>query len=158
MYNGLLHLHNFLRWVILIFLVIAVIRHLIGMTSNRKFTTTDRKIDTILMTTAHIQFLIGLYQWFAGPWGYKLLANVSMAEIMANKAYRFWVVEHNTGMLIAIVLITIGRGVFRKNISDEKKHRRAFWLFTFALLLIIASVPWPFREIIGRPWFPGMRS
>jgi hypothetical protein len=72
---------------------------------------------------------------------------------MKNPAQRFWVIEHNTGMLIAIILITIGRGVSRKNLPDLSKHRRTFWFFLIALLIILASVPWPGREGIGRPLF-----
>jgi hypothetical protein len=158
MYTGLVHLHNVLRWVVLILLVIAILRHLAGFTGKKPFTNGDRKVDLFLMISAHIQLLLGLYQWFVGPWGLKLIQNVEggMGEIMRNPAYRFWTVEHNTGMLIAIILITIGRGVVKKNIPDISKHRRAFWFFLVALVLILASIPWPGREGFGRPLFPGM--
>ena len=56
------------------------------------------------------------------------------------------------GMLIAIVLITIGRGVAKKSIPDAAKFKRSFWLFLIALVIILATVPWPFREGIGKPW------
>jgi hypothetical protein len=35
MYTGLVHLHNFLRWVILLLLIVAVIRHFAGMTGKK---------------------------------------------------------------------------------------------------------------------------
>lgn len=152
MYTGIVHLHNVLRWVILLLIITAIVRHLKGMTGRKPFTDGDRKTDLFLMITAHIQLLLGLIQWFVGDWGYKLLKNAdSMGEVMKNPAQRFWIVEHNTGMLIAIILITIGRGAAKKNIPDTSKHKRAFWLFLFALILILASVPWPGREGIGRP-------
>lgn len=156
MYNGIVHLHNVLRWVVLLLLVIAIIRHLSGMSGKKPFSAGDRKIDLFLMISAHIQLLIGLYQWFFGPWGLKLIQSVEggMGEIMKTPAYRFWIVEHNTGMLIAIILITIGRGSFRKKITEQAKHKRAFWMFLIALLLILASIPWPGREGIGRPLLP----
>jgi hypothetical protein len=53
-------------------------------------------------------------------------------------------------MLVATVLITIGRGVVKKQIADPIKYKRAFWLFLLALLIILATIPWPGREIIGR--------
>ncbi|HUR12322.1 MAG TPA: hypothetical protein VM012_13180 [Flavitalea sp.] len=156
MYNGLLHLHNFMRWVILLFLLIALFRHLSGMTGKKPFTNADRKTDLFLMISAHITLLIGIYQWFAGDWGYKKIASLGMKGVMEDPAARFFAVEHLAGMLIAIILITIGRGVYRKNITDVEKHRKSFWLFFVALILILASVPWPFREAIARPLFPGM--
>ena len=156
MYTGLLHLHNLLRWVILILLVIAIIKSFSGMTGKKPFTKGDKKTGLFLMIAAHIQLLIGLYEWFFGAWGLKLIRNVGMGEAMKEPAYRFWTVEHITGMLIAIILITIGRGASKKNISDRAKHSKTFWFFLIAFILILAVVPWPFREAIARPLFPGM--
>jgi hypothetical protein len=156
MFNGLVHLHNFLRWVVLLFLVIAVIRHLAGMSGKKPFTSADKRTGLFLMISAHIQLLIGLYLWFAGPRGLSLIRNTGMGEIMKNPEWRFWTVEHNTGMLIAIILITIGRGVSKKALPDLTKHKRSFWLFFIALIIILAVIPWPGREHIGRPLFPGM--
>ena len=75
---------------------------------------------------------------------------------MKNATYRFWVIEHSLMMLIAVALISIGRGAAKKNIPDVSKHRRGFWFFLIALIVILAAVPWPGREGIGRPLLPGM--
>ena len=155
MYTGLLHLHNLLRWVILILLLVALFRHLAGMNKKRLVSAGDKKVDLFLMIAAHTTFVIGLYQWIAGPWGLKLITNNGMSVVMENAAYRFFAIEHITGMLIAIVLITIGRGKVKRAV-DYTAHKKAFWFFLVALIFILASVPWPFREAIARPWFPGM--
>lgn len=159
MYTGLLHLHNTMRWVILILLLVAIYRHFTGMNAKRPFSNADKKTDLFLMISAHITLLIGIYQWVAGPWGLKNIQGMGMGEVMKSSVYRFWAVEHLTGMLIGIALITVGRGVFRKSIADEQKHRRALLLFVVALVVIAASVPWPFREVgVGRPLFPGSKA
>lgn len=155
MYNGLLHLHNLGRWAILVLLVLAIYKALTGMMGNKPFGTGDKKIGLFLMIIAHIMLLVGLYQWFAGPWGLQNIKNLGMAATMKDSVYRFWAIEHMTGMIIGIVLITIGRGTFRKNINDKAKHTRSFWLYMIALVVIFASVPWPWREV-ARPLFPGM--
>jgi len=156
MYNGLVHLHNVIRWILLILLLVALFRHLSGMTGKKPFTSGDRKTDLFLLISTHTQFLIGLYLWFFGPWGFQLLRKIGMGAAMKEPAYRFWTVEHITGMWIAVILITIGRSVTKKNIPDGAKHKKAFWFFFIALLLILATVPWPFRAAIARPLFPGM--
>ena len=155
MYNGLLHLHNLLRWIILLLLLIALFRHLAGMNNKRAVSAGDKKVDLFLMISAHITLVVGIYQWIAGPWGLKLIQTMGVGEVMKNSSYRFFAVEHFAGMLIAIILITIGRGAAKRAI-DWRAHKKAFWFFLIALLLIIVSVPWPFREAIARPWFPGM--
>jgi hypothetical protein len=157
MYEGLLHLHNLLRWVILILLLVAIYKSYTGMTSNRVYDKSDKKVGLFLMIAAHITLLIGLYQWVVGDVGLKMIQSAGMGEVMKNKASRFWAVEHITGMLIAIILITIGKGVAKKSFADRVKFRKAFWYFLIALALILVTVPWPFREGIGRPLIPGMR-
>lgn len=147
MNTGLLHLHNILRWVILILLLIALVQ---------AFTKKEglKKTSLFLLIAAHTTLLLGLYQWyFSETVGLKvLLANMgSFGAIMKDSFARFWAVEHITGMVIAIILITIARGRAKKGIYSS-----ASWLYLIALIAILASVPWPFREGIGRPWFPGM--
>jgi len=154
MYQGILHLHNLGRWVVLILLLVAVFKSLAGMTGNKPFTPGDKKTGLFLMIAAHIMLLIGLYQWFAGP-GLQSIQSMGMKNVMQNGVARFWAVEHPVGMLIGIILITIGRGSAKKNISDKAKHSRSFWFYFFALIIIVASVPWPFREV-ARPLLPGM--
>jgi hypothetical protein len=156
MYTGLLHLHNLLRWVIIVLIVIAIFRHLAGMNQKRAVNAGDKKIDLFLMISAHLTLVLGLVQWFVGDFGFKLIkAAGGMGEVMKNSAMRFWVVEHLTGMLIAIVLITIGRGKVKRAV-DYTAHKKAFTFFLLALIIILASVPWPFREAVARPLFPGM--
>lgn len=155
MHQGLVHLHNLLRWVVLILLLVAIYRHFRGMSGQKTFTNGDKKTGTFLMISTHIQFTIGLILWFIGPWGFKVLSTIGFGEAMKNPVYRFWTMEHNLGMLIAVVLITIGRGVSKKDIADITKHKRSFWFYLIALLLILVSIPWPGREA-GRPIFPGL--
>jgi hypothetical protein len=154
MYQGLVHLHNFMRWVILLLLIFNIIRHITA--SSKPFGAQDKKLGLMLMVAAHITLLLGLYQYFAGDFGFKLIQQYGMGEVMKIASVRFWAVEHITGMILAIALITVARGVFRKVIPDAAKHKRALLLYTIALLLILAVVPWPFREGVARPWFPGM--
>lgn len=155
MYNGILHLHNVLRWVILLLLLIALFRHLSGMSGKKPFTSGDRKTGLFLMISAHLMLLIGLYQWFAGNWGYEKISTLGFSGVMKDPASRFFAVEHLAGMAIGIILITIGRGVSKKNLPDVVKHRKSFWYYFIALIIILVSVPWPFRETVARPLFPG---
>lgn len=155
MYQALLGIHNIGRWVVLILLIAAIIKSASAMSGNKNFTGADKKVGLFLMISAHIMLLIGLYQWFAGPWGLQNIQTQGMKAVMQNDVSRFWAVEHITGMIVGIVLITIGRGSARKNISDKAKHTRSFWFYLFALIIIVASVPWPFRDV-ARPLFPGM--
>jgi hypothetical protein len=148
----LIVLHSLLRWVILILLLAAIVQSYSGMSSGRSFSNGDRKLGLFLMISAHTTLLLGLVLWFFGPFGLSLALDNGMGAVMKNAVMRYWVVEHFVGMLIAIVLITVGRGVAKKSIPDPAKFRRAFWLFLVALIIILVTVPWPFRTGVGRPW------
>lgn len=147
---GLLHLHSFLRWVILILLVVNIVRHLSA--SNKPYTAGDKKLGLFLMISAHITLLIGLYQVIFGRFGWMNLPEGT--SVMKDTFWRFYLVEHPIGMIVGIVLITIGKGVARKPITDAAKHKKAALLFTIALIVIAAVIPWPFREIVGRSLMP----
>jgi Gpi18-like mannosyltransferase len=99
--------------------------------------------------------LLGFFQYFYGALGINAFKEMGSA-VMKDKVLRYWAVEHIAGMLVSIVLITLGYGVRKKAFSDFLKHRRALILYSIALLLILASMPWPWREGVARPWFPGM--
>ena len=157
MQTGLVHLHNLLRWIVLVLLVISIVKSYSGWKNKKVFTPGDKKIWLFTMIAAHTTLLIGLYQWLAGRYGMLTTSLPEGTSVMKEKFYRFFWVEHPVGMIIGIVLITLARGMSKKNISDNDKFRKAFWLFLIALIVILVTIPWPFREVVGRPIFPGMK-
>lgn len=156
MQTGLVHLHNFLRWVILILLVLSILKAYSGWQAKKAFSAGDKKIWLFTLISAHITLLLGLYQASFGRYGCFTTTLPEGTSFMKDKFFRFYWVEHPLGMIVAILLITLGYGMAKKSITDEAKYKKAFYYFLIALILILTSIPWPSREIIGRPWFPGM--
>jgi hypothetical protein len=74
---------------------------------------------------------------------------------MKNAASRFWVVEHPVGMILSIILITIAHSTSKKDLAHATKHKRMLLLQFLALVVIVATIPWPVREAIARPLLPG---
>jgi hypothetical protein len=143
MTTGLVHLHNLLRWVVLIAMLFAIVQLLLKKDAL--------KASKVLLISAHSTLVLGLYQYFFGPMGFKLIQAAGMKVAMASSAIRFWAVEHISSMLIAIILITIGH--IKKKKGGAPKT--TLILYILALLLIFAAIPWPFRAEIGRPLYPG---
>ena len=143
METGLLHLHNILRWIVLVLLLLALFQ---------AFTKKDslRSSSLWLMISAHTMLLIGLYQFIAGRYGWLTVQLPEGQSVMSDKFYRFFLVEHPLMMIIAVVLISVARGK-----AKALAYKPTSWLLLAALVLILAAVPWPFRELVGRPWFPG---
>jgi hypothetical protein len=156
METGFVHLHNILRWVVLILLILSIVKAYTGWQSKKAFSYGDRRIWLFTLISAHINFLIGLYLWLWGRFGMLKADLPPGTSVMKDKFLRFFWVEHPTFMILSIVMITLGNSMGKKAVPDEIKYKRAFWFFFIALLMILVAVPWPFRSGIGRPWFPGM--
>lgn len=146
MYQILQSAHSGLRWVVLVLLLAAVVFSLIKWLGDKPFSTTHRKLAMFGMISTHIQFLLGLVLWFISP-----KVNFSMSA-MKDAASRFFLVEHTLGMLIAIVLITIGYSKAKRQLP-EASSKTIFWFYAIALFIIIGSIPWPFRAELGGSWF-----
>jgi hypothetical protein len=150
-YNPLLLVHSIGRWILLLLLLIAILKSVAP--GNQSFTTGYQKIGLFLTIVADLMLLVGLYLWFTGPRGYNLIEENGMSAVMKNNTLRFFAVEHQVGMLLSIILIHIGKAQGKKNITDKAKHRKTVIFYLLALLIILASIPWPFREVgEGRGW------
>ena len=150
MFSVLLQVHNILRWVILLLLLLSILQSFIGWIKHRELREGDAKLWLFTMISMHTTLLIGLILLLFGRYGMLTSGLPEGVNLMQDKFYRFYWVEHPVGMLIATVLITLGRGVVKKQITDPLKYKRAFWFFLIALVIILATIPWPYREIVGR--------
>jgi hypothetical protein len=151
-YSLLLHLHSIGRWIILLLLLFAIFNSLVA--GQRPWIRTDGRTGSILTIFADLMFVIGISLWYFGPRGYKFIEEFGMSAVMKNSAYRFFAIEHITMMLIAVILIHIGKVQGKKAISDKAKHRRTIIFYLLALIIILISIPWPFRQVgVGSHWF-----
>jgi cytochrome bd-type quinol oxidase subunit 2 len=146
----LLALHNLVRWAILVFGVWALINAITGIINKRNYTSADNRSNLFFMISCDIQLLLGLILYFSGGWFNQLKSNTKF--VMQDTYSRFFAVEHGFMMILALILVHIGRSSVKKAISDASKHRRMLIFFGLAILLIIAATPWPFKEMVGRPW------
>lgn len=149
MLTGFKHLHSANRYVLLALLLIVIIISLKKWKGNEEYTKQDDKLNLLTFIFTHVQLLLGLVLYFTSNW-------VQFNEnTMFNALLRFFTMEHLVGMLIAITLITIGRIKGKKITDSVKRHKLTFWYFLIALVIMGASIPWPFRafaEAAGIGW------
>jgi len=141
MYTGLLHTHNMFRWLVLIVIVLAVVFALVGWINKRDWNKKDNITGLILTIFMDIQFLVGIIL-------YAVVSPITKAAFsdfgaaMKNADLRFYAVEHILMMVIALVLVHIGRSKSKKTVAPWKKHRAAAIFYGIALVLILAAIPW----------------
>lgn len=152
MHGLLLLLHSLLRWIVIVLGLLAAGRGLAGWLGRKPWSPADDRAGLLFVTGLDVQVLIGLLL-------YAVLSPITtgafqnMGGAMQNAVVRFWVVEHLMAMVLGLVLAHLGRVRVRAAAEPSLRHRRAAIFFGFALLLVLAGVPWPFMPV-ARPLWP----
>jgi hypothetical protein len=141
LYSVLLVLHNIVRWLVVIFLIVALARSYLGWLGRRDWSGTDRRTVLFAGMAIDIQFLLGLILYiFASPITRQAFQDFGAA--MSNPLLRFFAVEHLVSMILAIILVHIGTGIGRRANTDVAKHRGVAILYSLALVIILLAIPW----------------
>jgi hypothetical protein len=150
MYTTLLVLHSWLRWAALITGIGATIMAMRDSSGPSGSSRLDRW-GMGLVTLLDIQLLLGLLMYLVfSPTMEAIRANFGGA--MKDPVARFWAVEHISGMLVAVILVHVGRVLGRKATSPDSKRMKLFVCFGIATVLMLLSIPWPGLRA-GRPLF-----
>lgn len=142
MYNALLFTHSYLRYIILILLIVVVLASLLGMINKKPYTDGDNKLGLFLFISTHLQLLLGLILFFISP-----VVQFSGAA-MKDDTTRYWLVEHSSAMLIAIVFITLARATSKKITDGQAKHKRMFVFNLIALVIIVFTISISGRDFL----------
>ncbi|RYG05955.1 MAG: hypothetical protein EOO02_02180 [Chitinophagaceae bacterium] len=149
MFGSLLFFHSLVRWVLFILMLVAVIIAWFGFRYSRPFTRSANALRHWTATSAHIQLMIGIVLYAKSPW-VKLF---QQSKFRAGNEAVFFGMIHISGMLVAIVLLTIGSAKAKREKTDTLKYRTMFRWFFAALILIMILIPWPFSPLSSRGLF-----
>ena len=156
MNTGLLHVHSLLRYLIVLVALWAIIKAASGMSGGKTYTKSDQRPGLFYLIFMDLQLVVGLLLYVTGGFGLKRIQEMGMGEVMKDSISRFFVMEHTLMMLIALILVHVGYAQTKKaGLTDQKKYSKSFWFFLISFIVILAAVPWPFRDL-GRGWLPGM--
>jgi len=134
MYTFLLHAHSGLRWLVLLAVVLAVLKSLIGLFGGLDYKKFDKILAVSFVGMMHLQLLIGLVLYFF----YSPFITYNMSD--ANS--RFWSVEHLALMLFAVIAAQVGRSISKKSNDSQVKFRFQSIFFGMSLVLMLLGIPW----------------
>jgi len=145
LYSLTLLFHSTVRYFVLIAMLVTIYRSIIALVQGKSFGPGDEKLSVWLLIMAHTQLILGLVLYGISP------AVIFSAASMKDPGTRYWLVEHITTMIIAVILITLSR-VTTKNLTDDaKKHRRVLIYNVLAGLLILMAIQMSGRGFLGLP-------
>lgn len=153
MYTTVLLLHSWLRWPVLLFGLLAIVRAVAGGAARRPWLRLDDRIGLLFIISLDLQVLLGLVLYFVlSPITQTALDDFGRA--MQVSALRYWAVEHVFGMVVGAFLAHRGRARVRAISDAGRKHKVAAVFFVLAMVAILASIPWPGLPN-ARPLFRG---
>ena len=154
MYTALLTVHSYLRWLVLLFALLAIARAIAGVMAGRPWGRADDMAAKMLVHSLSLQLVIGLIIYiFLSPFTGQAFADIG--AMMRDPAMRLIMVEHQVGMLIAVALAHIGLGRIRKTTDLVHRHKLALTFFALSLIVMLLSIPWP-GKAGGRPLLRGI--
>lgn len=147
MYEFLVGLHNLLRWLVLLGAAYALIKSYRGLFSRAVWTPSDKRAGIVYTSLLNLQLVLGLLLYVVSPLVRGAVQDMGAA--MANDRLRFFVVEHLTFMILAIVIAQLGYSLGKRAPTDRGKFLRSSVAYTLATVLVLAGIPW-WRSFI--PW------
>ena len=142
-YSFFLHLHSGFRYIVLLLVLLAIVRSWTGWLGKKLYSEGNRKLNLFAMISAHTQLLIGIVLYFLSPF-------VQFgSQTMKDATTRYWTVEHLTGMIIALILITIGHAKSKRASAAELKHKSIAIFYTLALVIIVVTIILSKRALLG---------
>ena len=140
-YGVVLYIHSVLRWAVVAAGLYAAARAWRGRLGGHAWLRADKTAGRIFVSLADLQLLVGVVLY--GLFSPVVAGAMVRPELVAgSRGLRFWIFEHPTAALVAIVLAHIGFMKARK--GGPLAHRDASLYYTLALLIMLAAIPWPF--------------
>ena len=141
MYTGLLHLHNVLRWIILLAALVTLLKYFIGWFGQKPWEKPDNILGLVFTSLMDVQLLVGIALYFF----YSPITQAAFQDFgaaMKNADLRFYAVEHFIMMLMAVALVHVGRVRTKKAVGSKAKFGTSLLFFGVAYILILAAIPW----------------
>lgn len=139
-YLDLKQIHNTIGLLLFLGLFAIIIFLFIAFLLKKAFQKPMRIASITGLTLAHIQFTLGITLYFLSPLG---KANFS-GEAMKHDISRFYIIEHPVGMLLAIVLMTLGNRFSRKKrkVTDRVRYKKILIYYSISFAIIAYLIPW----------------
>jgi hypothetical protein len=141
MYPVILKIHQILSWLVLLSAIYSLYRSWRGILFKKQWFNADKRAGLFLSLFVDLQVLAGLLLYVV----YSPVTRIvftDMKAAMAEPSVRFYTTEHILMMIVACILIHMGRAKARKAQFAARKHRISAFFFMLATALILLRIPW----------------
>ena len=119
MYEIVLSVHSYVRWLALVGLLAVLIRSALGWFGGRAWQNGDDRLLRASTGLLGIQFILGLLLYLI--WSPFTLATFGNFGVLSkDPIYRFFTIDHAVAMFVAVGLFNVGGAVSRKGATDAE--------------------------------------
>ena len=141
MYSLLKNVHSYWAHLVLLLLILSILNAITGKIKRKKFESNDLRLSLFALIFSHIQLLIELILYFVSPW-FDQWSNLGVLGVMKNTQARLYLVENSFSNILAIILITIGWSLHKRQSDPSKKFLRIALFYGLGLLILLSRIPW----------------
>jgi len=150
LYTALLLVHSWLRWILIALVLISLTRAVRGSQRGVPWTASDSRFRVATVSAFDTQVLIGVLLFVFSPMTPK--SGAAMGAYMKIRGFRFFTVEHEFAMLIALAALHIGSLKSKRAEDDRGRHKAWAIAAAVGLFFLLAGIPWPGMSY-ARPLF-----
>ena len=139
MYSIIKIVHSYWAFFVLLILILAILNSIRGKVSGKYFGANDLRISLFGLIFSHIQLLIGLILYFISPW-FKQWSSMGMG-VIKNTESRLYLIEHPITNILAIILITMGWSLHKRQSDSSKKFLRIALFYGVGFVILLSRIP-----------------
>ena len=141
MYTILKNVDLYWAYLVLLVLPLGILNAIAGIIKGKDFKSKDLRLSLFGLIFSHIQLVIGLILYFVSPW-FAQWSVLGMGGVMKDAQARFYLVEQRFSNILAIILITMGWSLHKRQSDPSKKFLRIVLFYGLGLVLLVSRIPW----------------
>ena len=130
--------HSYWTFLTLIMIALVALNAIHGKVYGKIFRVNDLRISLFGIIFSQIQLLIGLILYFISPW-FEKWSSMGMG-VIKNEESRFYLVQYPITNILAIILITIGWSLHKRQSDSSKKFTRIAIFYGFGFVFLIRLI------------------
>ncbi len=141
MYSILKNVDLYWAYLVLLVLLLGILNAIAGKIKAKDFESKDLRLSLFGLIFSHIKLVIGLILYFVSPW-FDRWSVLGIGGVMKDAQARFYLVEHPFTNILAIILITMGWSLHKRQSDPTKKFLRIVLFYGLGLVLLVRRIPW----------------
>lgn len=138
--------HSLMRWIVLIAVGTAGSIALRGWLMQLPIIVWQRSLAIIALAACHLQVVLGVIL-------YGIRFKRYIAPGFTPREIVFWKYEHIAVMLLAVILVTVGRVLSKRAKTEPAKWKMIAIFYLVAFALMCWAIPWPHTQFgMERSW------